>query len=365
MNCTFSFKTSVLANAVARTEVILREALSLVRNIESSLSEYLPESPVFQLNNATAGTRIFFDRHAMSVFELASKIEKQTNAAFHCGAKGPLESTPPFGHDGNHVWRNGPNEHLGFGAIGKGYALDRARELIEREGLTNYCLSAGGSSIVMSGFESSANCWTWRWQWGGEDPSSIDFSHSSGAPICIGVSGTEEQGPHIRNPKHGVAAQVTSAITLMPCAAEADALSTALFVAASRTEEPSTAPATIGLGPEIPAAFVTGEGHLVGTSAFERLCQTMALALVMILLWVPTISAVAEEGGITAETAQEETIDLEDLGASETNPYQVERNGWWILLPVLSLGVVATHLLRPRKKTVATTHNLASLENEQ
>jgi thiamine biosynthesis lipoprotein ApbE len=33
--------------------------------------------------------------------------------------------------DATHAWRTHPDAHLGFGAIGKGYALDRARAEIE------------------------------------------------------------------------------------------------------------------------------------------------------------------------------------------------------------------------------------------
>lgn len=45
----------------------------------------------------------------------------------------------------------------------------------------------------------------------------------------------------------------------------------------------------------------------------------------------------------------DEAIDLSDLGAGDLSPYLVERNTWWVTLPVLMLFVVLWHLKKNRR----------------
>lgn len=215
---------------------VLEEAHQQIAQLEAELSEFLPSSPISRLNRAPVGKRVPIGPSAVDLLERCHQLREQTGGAFDCLAKslGPFQRPPEVAWDRSSAWRITPETHIGFGAIGKGYALDRVRTCLEREGFSDYLLVAGGSSIVMSGFAAPGEPWRWAWSWSRDAmgrPLGIGFTHITGDPVAIGVSGTQERGNHLIDPR--TRRPVTDRVSaLVGCgsAAEADALSTALFV---------------------------------------------------------------------------------------------------------------------------------------
>ncbi|MCB0404242.1 MAG: FAD:protein FMN transferase [Bdellovibrionales bacterium] len=231
MATTFHFVVSCEQRRESTAMAALYEGQRLVARLETELSEFLPSSPVFKLNHGPTGTRVRFSPRGFHLLRQALFFGELTHGAFNCLAKSRGRAPRlECNADTLEVWATEGGTHLSFGAIGKGYALDQVRGLLALQDFRNFVLSAGGSSVILSGYAYPREPWRWGWSWEREagEPLGLSFEHCSGRPIAIGISGTQEQGEHIlgRSDK-----RAKSALFAGETAAEADALSTALFVA--------------------------------------------------------------------------------------------------------------------------------------
>jgi thiamine biosynthesis lipoprotein len=182
---------------------------------------------------------------------------------------------------------------LNLGAIGKGYALDRAAESMLAAGATDFAIHGGNSSVIARGNRANAECGIRN----AELNSALRTPHSafeSGWSVALrhplkpevrlaefrlvnqalGTSGSgtqffHHQGRrygHILDPRTGwPAEQVLSATVIAPTAEQSDALSTAFYVM-------GLAPARefCASRPEIAAVLVT-TGAQAGTVELQAL----------------------------------------------------------------------------------------------
>ncbi|MEW6055321.1 MAG: FAD:protein FMN transferase [Bdellovibrionota bacterium] len=351
MATTFELTIGHCSNGdLRRAEATLREALHIIKTLENELSEFLEHSPVSRLNRSRPHTKIQVPESVIELLELSLRLRAQTGGAFDCLAKSttPLymaqEDLVSWSASNRTVWKNTEGAHLGFGAIGKGYALDKIRPLLEREGFYHYILSAGGSSQIISGFRSDDAAWSWGWSWAQDEeqnPLGIRFSHPSGSAIAIGVSGLHEKGFHLIDPRTKQKAE-TAASTLVAkrSAAEADALSTALFVLGWEQGLPKMARSDYPDQPTAVAA-IDRQGTPRWNGPFQKLWG--ALATICLIFIAPLAQA----------QQQEEALDLGglgDVGLEIFNPYLFERNSAWVLLPLLTLGMLLLHLRRMNRR---------------
>jgi thiamine biosynthesis lipoprotein len=127
---------------------------------------------------------------------------------------------------------------LNLGAVGKGHALDRAATRLAEAGLENFLLHGGRSSVLARG---RRNADEQGWRVGIVHPLRADvrLAEVRLADRGLGTSGSGTQYfrhrgkryGHILDPRTGRPAEgVLSATVLAPTAAEADALSTAVYV---------------------------------------------------------------------------------------------------------------------------------------
>lgn len=354
MATTFRFTVSVPEHKLAHAEILLRDCHALVSRLESELSEFIPSSPVARLNSAAPGARVAVPPSVIELLELGDNIRERTDGAFDCTAKSRDFSAGQRRVEWDELrgeaWTNAAGTHVGFGAIGKGYALDEVRRRLEREGFTDYLLNAGGSSILISGFAAPNLPWQWAWSWRrDEDGDCVGFelTHASGVAVALGVSGLMEQGKHLLDPRtRQPVAGMRSALVAHDSAACADALSTALFVLGwdegmKRVPDEISQPAVAVIdADEVPA----------WNGVFQRLwgapgATLSAFLAVFFLSCLSALPAFAQDG--------EQAVDLSELGLSTFQPYNTERNPWWILLPVAVLWVVMLHLPFPWNKKKA------------
>lgn len=231
MNTTFRFTVHCDEKRLVAARETLRQAHVYVGKLEKLITEFLPESPVYQLNHADPGVAIPAPPELIELLELGSIVEERSGRAFYMLAKSK-GARPEIRWTKDSVARLTDQTHLGFGAIGKGFALDKVRGLLFREGFRNFFLTAGGSSIVLEGFAGENEPWKWGWSWEGE--TGVPFAHTTGRTVAIGVSGLHEKGNHIFDPiTGGKATSFRTALVATKSAAMADAYSTALFVLGS------------------------------------------------------------------------------------------------------------------------------------
>jgi thiamine biosynthesis lipoprotein len=230
MNTTFELRVSCEAARVRAAETTLAEAHREIARLEDELSEFREASPVACLNRARALEPVPLTGAVRDLLRIAEQLRSSTRGAFNplWRSRG-LNPGVLISEHGRSFFKTTDGTHLGFGAIGKGFALDRVRLLLEREGFTDYLLSAGGSSVLLSGFAAPGTPWNWAWSWKKARDGSLlgrRFSHETGRTIALGVSGEMEQGKHIAD----ACGTSLSALVAHASAARADALSTALFV---------------------------------------------------------------------------------------------------------------------------------------
>ena len=233
-------------------------ALERVHTLAECMTAYEPESELVRLNEAAQPTRISSDLEG--VLQQALDLFNQTDGWFD-PTTGPLielwrycrgEQRVPTDQEiqttlqqvgGQHVsladgtvtLANGVK--LNLGAIGKGFALDQAAQIMRSEDAVDWMLHGGRSSILASGSHNNQD----GWPVGIGNP--IFTNQRLGVLVikdqALGTSGSNIQYfrhagkryGHILNPKTGwPASQVASVTILAPTAAEADALSTAFFV---------------------------------------------------------------------------------------------------------------------------------------
>ena len=130
---------------------------------------------------------------------------------------------------------------LNLGSIGKGWAIDRAAELLASRGAANVCVHGGHSSVRAVGHRRTSDGRQRGWPVGLRHPllpnRRLASFHLQDAALGTSGSGTQffvENGRklgHILDPRTGrPAAGVLSATVVASSAADADALATAAYV---------------------------------------------------------------------------------------------------------------------------------------
>lgn len=263
MACTFE----VVFNAGQHSEATdaALSAFELIDQLEGQLTIYRQTSEVSRINARAAGEAVPVEPRLFALLTLAVELHRQTGGAFDI-ASGRL--TKAWGFDrragrvpceedlaaaradtgSQHLVLDAdegtieflrPGVELNLGSIGKGYALDRAAELMAAAGVGNFLWQGGQSSVLARGDSGAAP--GRGWVVGVRDPlrpsrrlaeiTLVDRAlATSGASVQFFRQGGKRYG-HILDPRSGWPAEgVFSATVVAPTAAEADALATACYV---------------------------------------------------------------------------------------------------------------------------------------
>ncbi|MCU1386803.1 MAG: thiamine biosynthesis protein [Ilumatobacteraceae bacterium] len=113
----------------------------------------------------------------------------------------------------------------------KGWSVQRAAEMLERSGVVDFCINAGGDIVVRG---SSSGDGAGRWSVGIRHPGHVDqlaLAVELEGPMAIATSATYERGAHIIDPVTGQPTiEIASATVVGPDLGTADAFATAVFV---------------------------------------------------------------------------------------------------------------------------------------
>jgi len=125
---------------------------------------------------------------------------------------------------------------LDLGAIGKGYAVDRASAVLRKGGVENFMVAAGGD-IAVSGAKENGSPWTIGIQHPRLPSELIARLHPARAAASTSGDYQKfffrggERYHHILTPSTGLPARECQSVTIMaPSGMDADALATAVFV---------------------------------------------------------------------------------------------------------------------------------------
>jgi FAD:protein FMN transferase len=204
-------------------------AFDLVNALESSLSRFRPNSEIARLADLSAGEKMRISEPVFDCLRIAKSMQQVTQSAF-CPTPAALitqSSLPQWDLlvDEHSIYCQSGRLAFDLGAIGKGFALDRAAELLRDWDCPSFLLVAGGSSILAWDPPPDLSGWSCGL---GEDNASDRFflTHAS-----LSGSGLAVKGDHILDPRTGRAAlRQNRAWVLADTAAESDALSTACMV---------------------------------------------------------------------------------------------------------------------------------------
>jgi thiamine biosynthesis lipoprotein len=238
-------------------------ALELVDTFEDQLSVYRSETELSRLNRLGADGFIDLEPRLFRLLQFARQISHQSNGGFDI-TSGPLIA----------LWRSCKSEYrlptdaeletaralvgmakvefdevrqaihfpiqgmeFNLGSIGKGYALDRAAEVLNAAGVDEFLLHGGKSSMLAQGGHNGFD----GWPIGIANPL---FPEKTLATILLRNAGLSTSGSnnqyfrlegrrfgHILDPRTGWPCEGLASVTVIaPTATLAEALSTAFFV---------------------------------------------------------------------------------------------------------------------------------------
>lgn len=205
----------------------LEAAFGEVARLEALLSKFIPESDIGRVNARAGDGPVAVHPDTIACVSAAADFARRTNGAFD----------PTLSAGGHRALRIDAARGtialaerglaLDLGAIGKGFALDRAARVLESHGVERALLDFGGQLLALAPPPGEPG-----WLVAVRDPLSAD---AACAWSCIhhaslATSAAYERGPHIVDPRSGVAVRTHSASVLHPSATAADAYATAFAV---------------------------------------------------------------------------------------------------------------------------------------
>jgi thiamine biosynthesis lipoprotein len=248
----------------SRARQIFVSAIDRIREIESRMSTYLPESELSQLNASGGRGSIPLSEDTIYVLKQAREIAEMTDGAFDptyaplrdLWRAATMEDSLPsgedieiclerigmrdveVGEDGARFKKDGMQVDLG--GIAKGYAIDEAVEVLKVHGAVAGLVDIGGDIRVFGGGKIPE---PWKIMVndprGGKHPP-IYLLLKDGAVATSGDYARyfrirEERYSHIIDPRNGWPAEDASSVTVIaPRAILADGLATAISVMGSR-----------------------------------------------------------------------------------------------------------------------------------
>jgi thiamine biosynthesis lipoprotein len=240
-------------------------ALDLVESLEAQLTIYREDSEVSQINQCAGQRPMAVESRLFGLLQQAQRFHEETGGALDI-TSGPLSEVWGFSRREGRV----PSEEqieaargrvgmqrveldatretiafsqvgvsINFNSVGKGYALDRMAELLAANGVDDFLLQGGKSSVLARGNQPGGDGPGWRVgvrhplrpeERMGEIVLQNQSLSTSGAGTQFFIRRGQRYG-HILDPRTGRPADGLYSVTVLaPTATEAEGLSTAFYV---------------------------------------------------------------------------------------------------------------------------------------
>lgn len=191
---------------------VVDEVVAWLHHVDATFSTYRPDSAISRL----AAGQIEMDdcpREVAQVLAACERYRIATGGYFDCRYAGGLD----------------PSGYV------KGWAIERASQVLERRGAVNHCVNGGGDVQCVGNPEPGP-----QWTVGIVDPQdrSRVLATVSGERLAVATSGPAERGGHIVDPRTGARPDAWSSITIVGARlAEVDVLATAALAMGPAAED--------------------------------------------------------------------------------------------------------------------------------
>ncbi|MDX1947652.1 MAG: FAD:protein FMN transferase [Pirellulaceae bacterium] len=241
------FEVLLLGDDEQHLAAVADAVLDEIERIEQLLSRFDPRSEISRINRLAAREPVLIDREVAQLLAACLAAREWTGGAIDIAASSlasqasgmrqlpddvassKFAALPKIEFDPVRrlIRFHDSVIQLDLGAIGKGYALDRAAEILSENNIEHALLHGGTSSVLAQGRDENGQPWriALRDPTTGEPAETIELSDAA-----LSCSAVNEQADII-DPRTGkvVAGEVGYAV-MAPTAAEAEVLSTALVV---------------------------------------------------------------------------------------------------------------------------------------
>ncbi|MXQ65663.1 FAD:protein FMN transferase [Actinomadura rayongensis] len=235
MGTVFSF--DVRTPPTPRIRAALTNAVAWLHHVDAVFSPYRPDSQISHLRDRTL-TLDKCDPDVQDILKFCAELSAETGGRFTASPGGRLDPS---------------------GAV-KGWAIERASDLLFAAGAVDHCVNGGGDVQTRGEPEPGE-----PWRIGVADPRDRTRIAAviEGRDIAVATSGTAERGPHILDPATGRPATALLSLTLAGRRlTRTDALATAAF---AMGDEART---WLAARPDLHAYTVTAAGDVHATPAF-------------------------------------------------------------------------------------------------
>jgi thiamine biosynthesis lipoprotein len=240
---------------------LIDECISEIKRIETLLTEFSETSQTSLLNKASGSHAVKVDAEVYEIIKRSLKLSVLTQGAFDISAgalkklynfKGKrfewpsdelvTEKLQTTGYNrikllnNNEVFLEVKGMHIAFGAIGKGYAADRVKNLLLSKGIKNGVVNASGD---LTAWGTRADGSPWKIGIANPNDQSLVLAWLPVENSSVATSGDYEQFvfhnntkySHNIDPKTGYPVKGVKSVTIISPSAElSDALATAVFV---------------------------------------------------------------------------------------------------------------------------------------
>ena len=180
----------------------LTEVVEWLHLVDRTFSTYREDSAISRLRRGESVD----DSLVHEVLELCERYEEETDGAFSASFRGDVDPT----------------------GLVKGWAIERASEILRRHGSANHAVNGGGD-VQAAGEPASGR----PWRIGIADPgdSSRVLTTVEGRDFAVATSGTAERGRHIVDPRSGRPADAVASVSVIGASLTwVDVAATAAFV---------------------------------------------------------------------------------------------------------------------------------------
>ncbi len=257
------FEITVVDDDKIKAEQYIDLAIDEIRRIEKLLTTFADDSQTNKVNAAAGIAPVKVDKEVFDIIYRSNRISDLTQGAFDItygsidkrfwNFDTTMTSLPDreaareavrlinyrnveLDKDNNTIFLREKGMRIGFGGIGKGYAAERAKQVLQQQGVQSGIINAAGD-LSAWGKQPDGNPWTI----GIADPESIDqpFSYFNITDMAVATSGNYEKYvmidgrkySHTIDPKTGYPVSGIKSVTIIcPNAEIADAMTTPVII---------------------------------------------------------------------------------------------------------------------------------------